>query len=117
MDNLHACYINYYRITTPQRFYAEHLTLLLVLKGQLIVEHDTHKQRLDIQQLYCLNGHQFAVFSANNEREAVVLCLEIDSLFLLISFQRFLMCIFRYLLRTLLQLPMVNSCRQSLIWV
>lgn len=89
MDNLHACHINYYRITTPQGFYAEHLTLLLVLKGQLIVEHDTHKQRLDTQQLYCLNGHQFAVFSANNEREAVVLCLEIDSLFFADQFPAF----------------------------
>lgn len=89
MENHSASQISYFRVSTPLQYYVDHLTLLLVLKGQMTVEHDEHLQQLGTHTLYCLNGHQFATFSPTDEQESVVLALEIDSLFFADQFPAF----------------------------
>ncbi|KPG70080.1 AraC family transcriptional regulator [Enterococcus sp. RIT-PI-f] len=84
-----ACQINYYPIDRPFRLFAEDLTILLVLKGQVTVQHDTHARTLRSNDLYCLNGHQLATLSPVNSGDCVVLSLQIDSLFFAAQFPAF----------------------------
>lgn len=82
------CSLTYHQIKQKENYFAEEVTLVLVLEGSVVLEDEGKQIPLSTNQVYCINLNHLVTFFPRS-RENLLLFFSIDSLFFAAQFPPF----------------------------
>ncbi|MGM0125507.1 hypothetical protein IGI37_002906 [Enterococcus sp. AZ194] len=86
--------ISYKEVRKEEQFFAKEVTLLMVLKGAIVLEDEGEAYHLAAGDIYLLNMNRFFIIKATSHSQSLLVFLAIDNLYFTSQFPKFYTTLF-----------------------